>query len=142
MSFKQSLMTKIGHPYGNVNMSQSSQKSHPPKKQVTVETCPVQFVLKWAREEVCPKLNQYGGEPAASATQLLVETMDNVTSSLEDNRAGVVLSAVDFSKAFNRLDHGHCLKSLIARGSSSNVIQMLATFLEKRTMMEMTQIRG
>ena len=58
-----------------------------------------------------PKLNQYGGEPAASATHLLTEVLDDVTSALEDNRASVVLSSIDFSKAFNRLEHGHCLNA-------------------------------
>ena len=92
------------------------------------------FVLGWAREEVIPKTNQYGGEPKASATQLLVETIDYVTSSLEDNRAGVVLSAVDFSKAFNRLDHEHCLRAIIERGASAQVVKLLAAFLSGRTM--------
>ena len=92
------------------------------------------FVLEWARQEAVPKLNQYGGEPAASAAQLLIETLDYITSSLEDNRAGVVLSAVDFSKAFNRLDHEHCLRSIIKKGCSNQVVNLLAAFLTQRTM--------
>ena len=61
------------------------------------------FVLKWSRDEVCPKLNQYGGEPGASASHLLVEVMDDITNIMEDNRMAATLSAIDFSKAFNRL---------------------------------------
>ena len=92
------------------------------------------FVLEWSRAEVVPKLNQYRGEPAAGAAHLLIETVDYIASSLEDNRAGVVLSTVDFSKAFNRLDHEHFLRSLIARGASDSIIELLSCFLSSRSM--------
>ena len=73
------------------------------------------FVLSWCIEEVRPKLNQYGGEPSASASHLLIEVMDDVTSTMEDNRLGAVLSAINFSKAFNRLEHEQCLRSLLKK---------------------------
>lgn len=91
-------------------------------------------MLRWAREEIRPKQNQYGGEPGASSAQLLVETLDYVTTALEDSRAGVVLSALDFSKAFNRFDHGKCLTSIIEKGISRQVLDLLAAFLHQRTM--------
>ena len=37
------------------------------------------FILEWAREQVTPSLNQYGGEPEASSTQMLIELVDYVT---------------------------------------------------------------
>ena len=92
------------------------------------------FVLEWGREEVRPKLNQYGGEKGASATHLLVEVMSDVTSALEDNRAGMVLSAIDFSKAFNRLDHEKCLESFAKKGASNQVLGLLSSFLSGRLM--------
>ena len=45
------------------------------------------LVLEMASELAVPRLNQYGGEPSASSTHFLVELIDYVTSSLEDNRA-------------------------------------------------------
>ena len=54
--------------------------------------------------------------------------------SLEDNRAAVILSAVDFSKAFNRLEHSACLDTFARRGASDQTIRMLAAFLSNRTM--------
>ena len=54
------------------------------------------FVLDWSREEVRLSLNQYGGEKGASATQLLIEVLYDTTKALEDNRAAVDLSAIDF----------------------------------------------
>ena len=92
------------------------------------------FVLFWSREEVSPKNNQYGGEPGASAAHLLVEVLDDITSTQEDNRMGVILSSIDFSKAFNRLDHGHCLNTLAMRGASNSIFCLLGSFLSERTM--------
>ena len=92
------------------------------------------FVLSWSREEVKPKKNQFGGEPGASASHLLIEVMDDIASTLEDNRMGVVLSSIDFSKAFNRLDHGHCLSTLAKRGASTAILRLIASFLSGRTM--------
>ena len=92
------------------------------------------FVLSWSREEVKPKNSQYGGEPGASAAHLLVEVLDDITSTLEDNRMGVALSSIDFSKAFNRLDHSHCLRTLAARGASNSILRLLGSFLSGRTM--------
>ena len=81
-----------------------------------------------------PKLNQFGGEPNASSTQMLVEVIDDITSGLEDNRMGAVLSAIDFSKAFNRLNHLKCLESFAKRGSSTEMLKLLASFLMGRVM--------
>ena len=92
------------------------------------------FLLSWSREEVRPKINQYGGEKGASATQLLIEVVSDITEALKDNRAGMVLSAVDFSKAFNRLDHGKCLRAFARKGSSSQFLGLLASFLSGRFM--------
>ena len=92
------------------------------------------ILLDWSRCEVRPKNNQYGGEPRASATHLLVEVMSDITTGLEDNRAGVVISAIDFSKAFNRLDHLECLRSFAKKGSPTEILQLLAAFLTGRSM--------
>ena len=92
------------------------------------------FLLEWSRREVRPKINQYGGEKGASSTQLLIEVVSDVTEALEDNRAGMVLSAIDFSKAFNRLDHHKCLQAFANKGASNQILRLLASFLHKRQM--------
>ena len=43
------------------------------------------FVLEWSRINVTPKLNQYGGEPGASSSQMLIEVVNGISSALEDN---------------------------------------------------------
>ena len=92
------------------------------------------IILDMAREEVVPKLNQFGGEPKASTTHLLMSVLDYTINALEDNRSAVVLSAIDFSKAFNRLAHAACLKTFAKKGTSTEVISLLAAFLSKRQM--------
>ena len=53
---------------------------------------------------------------------------------MEDNRAGVVLSAIDFSKAFNRLDHKKCLEVCNKKGSSPEIQAIIGSFLCSRRM--------
>ena len=62
--------------------------------------------------------------------------MDNLTSALEDNRSAVVLTSIDFSKAFNRLEHGPLPPSL-CRGKERPplyLLCLLAGFLCGRQM--------
>ena len=79
-------------------------------------------------------MNQYGGEKGASAAQLLVEVVSDITQTLEDNRAGLVLSVIDYSKAFNRLDHYKCLQAFERKGASTETLGLLAAFLSNRKM--------
>ena len=65
---------------------------------------------------------------------MLVEVLSDITTGMEDNRAGVVLSAIDFSKAFNRLDHSKCLAAFAKKGASTQILKLLATFLLGRRM--------
>ena len=60
--------------------------------------------------------------------------MNYVTGALEDNRAGVILTSVDFSKAFNRLEHAACLRAFEKKGASTAIIQLLSGFLAGRSM--------
>ena len=57
-----------------------------------------------------------------------------MTAALEDNRAAVVLSAIDFLKAFNRLEHGKCLESFKKKGASTDTLRLLASFLSGHQM--------
>ena len=59
------------------------------------------FVLKRARTEVSAGGNQYSGEAMCGPAHLLIDAINYVTSSPEDNRAAVILTSLDNSKAFN-----------------------------------------
>ena len=92
------------------------------------------FVLDWAREEVVPKPNQLGGEKGCSTSHYLTEVWNEIAMGLEDSRAAVTLTAVDYSKAFNRLEHGACLRSFAKKGASTGILRLLAAFLLGRQM--------
>ena len=60
---------------------------------------------------------------------------DQIATGLEDNRAAVCLTAIDYSKAFNRLRHDKCLEAFARLGASNTTIELLAGFLANRSML-------
>ena len=92
------------------------------------------LVLAYARGQVVPKDNQFGGEKGCSTDHFLAEVWDSVTEHLEDPRAAAILTSIDYSKAFNRLDHTACLKVFVRKGASNQLVKLLASFLRGRTM--------
>ena len=92
------------------------------------------YILNWTAEEVTLRVNQYGGVRGCSTAHMLVGVWNDIGESLEDYRAGVVLSSNDYAKAFNRLSFQHCLSSFARKGASSQILRLLATFLSNRTM--------
>ena len=92
------------------------------------------FVLNWLSSEVSCKDNQYGGVKGCSVGHLLVDLWDEALGSMEDDRAGAMITGIDYAKAFNRLSFQHCLKAFAKKGASSQTLALLATFLSNRTM--------
>ena len=92
------------------------------------------FVLRWCQQFVSPKANQFGGQKGCSTYHFLAETWDDITDHLEDLRAASVLTAIDYSKAFNRVEHLPLLNTFTNKGMPTQLIQILAGFLSKRTM--------
>ena len=64
-----------------------------------------------------------------STSHFLVKMWDKITTELEDSRAGVTLAAVDYSKAFNRLEHLPCLKALPKLGMPTELLAVIGSFL-------------
>ena len=77
------------------------------------------FVLSKLKDEVKLSPSQYGGIKGSSTEHFLIDTWDNILSSLEIKDSTVNLTSVDFSKAFNRMDHQHCLTSLSELGATN-----------------------
>ena len=92
------------------------------------------FVLDWIREEVKLSSKQYGGEPGCGPAHFLLQMNEFIHSSLEDNRAGVVMTSMNFSKAFNRLSHLTCLTELNKKGASTDMMKLVSCFLRGRKM--------
>lgn len=72
------------------------------------------FVLGWLTEQVGMRQNQMGGMKGASSEHYLVNLWQEILESLEDPRAGSIVTSIDYAKAFNRLDFSHCLNALAA----------------------------
>lgn len=93
------------------------------------------FVLKCILEEITIKDNQYGGTKGCSTTHMIISIMQEICDNAEDYRSATVLAAIDYAKAFNRLSFQHCLEAFRAKGASTPILRLLATFLTNRTMM-------
>ena len=65
---------------------------------------------------------------------MLVDVWSRITKDLEDNRAASVITAIDYSKAFNRPEHLPCLKALEKKGAGNGLIGIIASFLHQRQM--------
>ena len=92
------------------------------------------FILKELRREFPLSKNQYGGVPGTSIDHFLCETWHEVMTGLEDKSAAMNLLSIDFSKAFNRMDHQACLSSLERSNVNPHLVGMVHAFLYKRKM--------
>ena len=86
------------------------------------------------KEEVAISEIQYGGIKGTGVCHFLTKMWDEILTGLEEEKTAVNLMAVDFSKAFNRLEHQACLKALARRGASNQTLRMVFNFLKGRTM--------
>ena len=89
------------------------------------------FVLQALGTEVDTSDIQYGGIKGTGVNHFLVKMWEEIMGGLEEERSSINIMAVDFSMAFNRLQHQACLKALARRGASNQTIHMIYAFLSK-----------
>ena len=92
------------------------------------------LVLEWLTSEVTIRTNQYGGVEGLGAEHFLLQLWQQVLENLEDPRAASLLTSIDYSKTFNRLNYAACLKTLKAKGASTETLRLVASFLKDRKM--------
>ena len=92
------------------------------------------FVLDWLSGEIKIRTNQYGGVKGSGSEHFLIQLWQQVLQNLEDPRAASLLTLIDYSKAFNRLNYAACLRSLKAKGASTESLRIIASFLTDRKM--------
>ena len=90
-------------------------------------------VSKWLRAftPASSVIDQYGFKPTGSTTAALTCMMHNVTSMLESNNY-VRCLMIDFSKAFDTVDHIVLVKKLQMLGLPANIFNWLISFLTGR----------
>ena len=92
------------------------------------------FCLAWLTDQANVRSNQYGGVKGLSTEHFLVRLWQRTLENLDDSRAGSLITSIDYSKAFNRLDFGCCLKALKEKGVSQELLNIIASFLSGRCM--------
>ena len=65
---------------------------------------------------------------------MLIQLYQDMCTNLEDYRAASLLTAIDYSKAFNRMSYQHCLSSLAGLGATTEILRIIASFLTGRVM--------
>ena len=93
------------------------------------------FVLESISSEIDMSDLQYGGVKGCGTDNFLIEVWNNVLEAVEENGKAVALMSVDFSKAFNRLDHNKCIEKLYEKNGSNQTLGMIAAFLNEREML-------
>ena len=91
-------------------------------------------LLKKLKGELKADPDQYGGERGCGAEHMIMEIWDRVLRVMDDGDTAVCLLGLDFEKAFNRMDHGHCIRQLEKLGASKESILLVRAFLEERIM--------
>jgi hypothetical protein len=75
--------------------------------------------------------NQHGFMPGKSCTTNLLETLDKITESLNDNCL-IVMILLDLAKAFDSVAHDELINKLPAYGITGNLLNWLTDFLKGR----------
>ena len=91
------------------------------------------YVGNWIMNRVLPKLNskQFGAIKGQSITHALVDMLDMWLKALDQSQLARVVF-VDFSKAFDRVDHAVVINNLIELAIPGSVVKWFASFLTNR----------
>ena len=92
------------------------------------------FVIDSIKSEISLSELQYGGIKGCGTDNFLVELWNNVLEPIDEKGKVASIMSVDFSKAFNRLDHQACLKKMSEKHASNQTLRMVFSFLEGREM--------
>ena len=95
------------------------------------------IVVKWLLEVIGPKIDwaQYGGVKGCSISHLMSELVTYIMYNLDiKKKQGVILTAIDYSKAFNRQSHNNFLILLWKMGVPGWLLNIILGFLRDRKM--------
>ena len=92
------------------------------------------FVVDSLQSEIDLSELQYGGLKGCGTDNFLMEMWNNIHETVEEPGSAISLMSIDFSKAFNRLDHQACLEKLVKKNASNQTVAFVAAFLNERQM--------
>ena len=92
------------------------------------------FAVKWLYEDIGKKidLRQFGSIKGSSTSLCLVDLLHNWLKSLDKPGHYLYVCLLDFSKAFDRIDHTILVRKLINLGVHPVLISWICSFLSKR----------
>jgi len=93
------------------------------------------FLADWTLDDFLPHIDpkQYGNMPDSSTTHYMVDLVDLVLRGVDEPGKYVSLCAVDFTKAFDRINHTIAITKLIDFGVRETIIPLVCSFLTNRT---------
>ena len=78
--------------------------------------------------------DQYGGLRGVGTDHMLASMTTKILEDMDDNRGVVSVMSIDYSKAFNHMNHQKCLETMAKKGASTQGLKLAASFLSGRTM--------
>ncbi len=92
------------------------------------------FLARWLREDFEPELDpqQYGNVKGISTSHYLVDLLNDTIKDLESPGTFSTLCAIDFTKAFDRINHTVAIHKIIDSGVRSSIIPTISSFLSDR----------
>ena len=97
------------------------------------------FLIQWIWPYIAPHLDldQLGGLPGCSVEHYLIQMLDFIQSNLDKTHkepTAVLLALVDFSKAFNRIDHNILVTLLADLNIPTCALRLIISYLTQRKM--------
>ena len=100
------------------------------------------FLAEWTMVDFYPHIDeqQYGNVKDSSTTHYLVDVVDTVLKGIDEAGHYATLCAIDFTKAFDRINHNIAVQKLIDIGIRPSIIPVISSFLCNRT--QSVRIKG
>ena len=97
------------------------------------------LLIQWIWPFISPHIDvdQLGGLPGCSASHYLIQMLDFIHKKLDTNRndqTALIACLVDFSKAFNRMDHSILITILSDLNIPTCALKLIISYLSNRTM--------
>ena len=90
------------------------------------------FIVGWMREDVVHCQNQYGAIAGSSTTHALIDLLHQLLKGLDQQGSYARILLLDFSKGFDRIDHGVLIGKLSDNGVHPALVQWQRAFLTQR----------
>ena len=99
----------------------------------------LEHLLKHTKPFIDP--THYGGFKGSSTAHYLINLLDFAQKHLDKPKMiAILMCLIDWSKAFNRMDHTITMKRLIEYQVPEWLLKLIASYLEKRSM-QVKQVR-